>query len=60
MRISSAVRVTAEEMRRGINLMVLIQPEYFYSQECHLMDRGYQVLACDSILENRSPVSGQP
>ncbi|SQN13495.1 Uncharacterised protein [Escherichia coli] len=24
--------------------MVLIQPEYFYSQECHLMDRGYQVL----------------
>lgn len=30
--------------------MVLIQPEYFYSQECHLMDRGYQVLACDSIL----------
>ncbi|STL66236.1 Uncharacterised protein [Escherichia coli] len=33
--------------------MVLIQPEYFYSQECHLMDRGYQVLACDSILENR-------
>lgn len=39
--------------------MVLIQPEYFYSQECHLMDRGYQVLACDSILENRSPVSGQ-
>lgn len=60
MRNSSAVRMTAEEMRRGINLMVLIQPEYFYSQEYHLMDRGYQVLACDSILENRSPVSGQP
>lgn len=47
------MRMTAEEMRRGINLMVLIQPEYFYSQEYHLMDRGYQVLACDSILENR-------
>ncbi len=31
--------------------MALIQQEYFYSQECHLMDRGYQVLACDSILE---------
>ena len=53
------MRMTAEEMRRGINLMVLIQPEYFYSQECKLMDRGYQVLAWDSILEKRAPVSGQ-
>lgn len=29
--------------------MVLIQPEYFYSLECHLMDRGYQVFPLPNV-----------